>query len=79
MSSALTCKELVELVTEYLEGTLPADLRTRMDEHLAGCQGCTRYLEQMRQAIRLTGRLREDSLSAAQRSELLRLFHGWKR
>jgi len=79
MEEQLTCKELVELVTEYLEGTLPDDLRVRMENHLSGCDGCTNYLEQMRKTIRLTGQLREESLTPHQRDDLLRLFHDWKK
>jgi anti-sigma factor RsiW len=79
METAMTCKELVELVTEYLEGTLPADLRARMDRHLAGCDGCTNYLEQMRQTVRLTGQIQEEKLTPAQRDDLLRLFRDWKK
>ena len=75
----MICKELVELVTDYLEGTLPADVRARMDQHLAGCDGCTHYLEQMRQTIRLTGQVREENLSQPQRDDLLRLFRDWKK
>lgn len=78
MEHEMTCKELVELVTEYLEGTLPAETRARMDRHLSGCEGCTNYLEQMRQTIRLTGRVREENLSSAQRDDLLRAFRDWK-
>ena len=79
MDHDMTCKELVELVTEYLEGTLPAEVRTRMDQHLSGCDGCTHYLEQVRQSIRLTGQLREENLTAGQREDLLRLFRDWKK
>ena len=79
MANVMTCKELVELVTEYLEGTLSAAVRARMDQHLAGCDGCTHYLEQMRQTIRLTGQVREENLSPAQRDDLLRLFRDWKK
>jgi len=79
MEGEMTCKELVELVTEYLEGTLPDDTRTRMEDHLSGCEGCTNYLEQMRQTILLTGQLREESLTPQQRDDLLRLFHDWKK
>jgi anti-sigma factor RsiW len=79
MSREMTCKELVELVTEYLEGTLPKDVRTRMEQHLSGCDGCTNYLEQIRQTIRLTGQIREESLTSAQRDDLLRLFRDWKK
>jgi predicted anti-sigma-YlaC factor YlaD len=53
----MTCKELVELVTEYLEGTLSALDCGRFEEHLAECPGCHTYLQQMRQTIRVLGRL----------------------
>ena len=79
MEREMTCKELVELVTEYLEGTLPVEVRVRMDAHLSGCEGCTGYLEQMRQTIRMTGQVREESLTSAQRDDLLRLFRDWKK
>jgi anti-sigma factor RsiW len=79
MKEQMTCKELVELVTEYLEGSLPADVRVRMDQHLSGCDGCSSYLEQMRQTIRLTGHLGEESLTTQQRDNLLKLFHNWKK
>ena len=75
----MTCKELVELVTEYLEGTLSEEVRVRLDQHLSGCEGCTNYMEQMRQTIRLTGRLQEENLTPQQRDELLKLFHDWKK
>lgn len=79
MEAEMTCRELVELVTEYLEGTLPQDTRQRMEKHLSGCDGCTHYLEQMRQTIQLTGQVREDNLTAQQRDDLLRLFRDWKK
>lgn len=78
MDQEMTCKELVELVTDYLEGTLSEEVRTRMEQHLSGCDGCTHYLEQMRQTIRLTGQLREETLTTGQRDDLLRLFRDWK-
>ncbi len=78
-SNELTCKEMVELVTEYLEGTLsPAD-KQRFEAHLAGCDGCTTYLEQMRQTIRLTGRLIEEQISDQAKESLLNTFRDWKK
>ena len=77
-SSELTCQELVELVTDYLEGALPAAERARFEEHLAGCSGCRTYLEQMRQTIRMAHKLSEDSFSPEAKEELLRLFRNWK-
>ena len=79
MEERMTCKELVELVTEYLEGTLQEDVRMRMERHLSGCDGCTTYLEQMRQTIRLTGQVQEETLTPQQRDDLLKLFRDWKK
>ena len=78
MDNNMTCKELVELITDYLEGKLPDDIRMRLENHLSGCNGCTNYLEQMRRTIRLTGELREESLTPRQRDDLLQLFHDSK-
>ena len=79
MDEHLTCKELVELVTDYLEDSLPGDTRARMDRHIAGCDGCSSFLQQMRQTVRLTGQLQETNLTPQQREDLLRIFHGWKK
>lgn len=78
-SKALTCKELVELVTEYVEGTMPEAERTRFDEHLAVCPGCVNYVEQMRATIRAVGSLREDMISPESRDTLLAVFRDWNR
>jgi len=75
----LTCKELVELVTEYLENTLPSGERMRFEDHLKGCSGCRTYLEQMRQMIQMVGRLSEDSIAAETQKELLNIFRDWQR
>jgi anti-sigma factor RsiW len=75
----ITCQELVELVTDYLEGTLDADMRVRFEQHLAACSGCREYLEQMQLTIRATGRLSEDSLPPAATEALLDAFRDWKR
>ncbi len=74
----LTCQQLVELVTDYLEGALPDEERARFEAHLAICPGCTAYVEQMRRLIKLMGRLSEDSLAPREKDELLRLFRDWK-
>ena len=75
----MTCKELVELVTEYLEGTLPATEHARFESHLEGCQRCRNYLDQMRQTITLVGKLTEDGISPEASAELLRIFRNWKK
>jgi anti-sigma factor RsiW len=74
---ALACHEVVSLVTDYLEDALPPEERRRVEEHLAGCEGCTRYLAQMRETIRLTGMLTEEQIPEEQKAELLDAFRGW--
>lgn len=75
----MTCKELVELITEYLEGAMRAPERERFEQHLNQCSGCRNYLEQMRQTIQSVGRLSEESLSPAARDQLLHVFRDWKK
>jgi len=74
----LTCQELVELVTAYLEGALPDGQLRLFEEHIAGCTGCRRYLEQMRTTVELTGRLEEESLDPQARDALLDAFRSWR-
>ena len=74
----LACREAVELVTDYLEGALsPAD-RERLEGHLAGCPHCTEYLAQMRETIRLAGRLTPQDLTPEMRTDLMDLYHRWR-
>ena len=70
----LTCQELVELVTDYLEGALSLTDRHRFDEHLTGCPYCRIYLDQMRKTIRTLGHLREESISPEALETLLARF-----
>ena len=74
----LSCRELVELVTDYLEDALSPEDRTRFETHVGACQGCERYLHQMRETIRLTGRLTEERIPDDARRELLATFRGWR-
>ena len=74
----LTCKEVVELVTDYLEGTMSDQDRLRFEEHVAGCEGCGRYLHQMRETIRLTGTLTEAQVPEPQKQALRSAFRDWK-
>jgi len=77
-SRELTCQELVELVTDYLEGVLsPTDV-ARFDEHLSGCSGCRNYLQQMGLTILTLGKLTEETIDPEARDELLALFRDWK-
>jgi anti-sigma factor RsiW len=75
----MTCRELVEVVSDYLEGRLPADDTRRLEEHLGECPFCMEYIDQMRQTIAALGELTEDSLSPETRGELLEAFRGWRR
>ena len=74
----LTCQEVVELVTAYLEGALDDNDARLFEEHLVGCEGCRRYVDQMRTTIELTGRLAEDSLEPEARDALLEAFRTWR-
>jgi anti-sigma factor RsiW len=78
----LQCVEFVEVVTDYLEGALSAQDRARLEAHLTACDGCTRYLAQIRITIELTGKLTTDdvdALGSEARGELLAVFREYKR
>jgi len=75
----LTCREMVELVTEYLEGAMSPREMAIFEAHLSVCPGCTAYFEQMRQTIRMAGRLTEESIAPQVRDELLQVFRNWKK
>ena len=75
----MPCRELVEVVTDYLEGRLSPLDRARFEEHLVACDACRTYLEQFRETVRALGRLPEESLSPEARNALLAAFRGWSR
>jgi len=75
----MTCRELVEVVSDYLEGRLAADDTRRLEEHLGECTYCVEYIDQMRHTIAALGELTEDSISPETRDELLEAFRGWHR
>ena len=77
-SEPLTCRELVELVTEYVEGALPPAERERFERHLATCPGCETYVAQMRQTIHLVGTLGEVALPPELEREFRRAFRDWR-
>jgi anti-sigma factor RsiW len=79
LSQDLTCQELVELVTDYLEDALPSADRARLEAHLAECEGCANYVDQMRQTIEVVGALREDHVEAEARDALLAAFRDFRR
>jgi predicted anti-sigma-YlaC factor YlaD len=74
----MTCKELVELVTDYLEGVLASSEYDRFEQHLENCRGCRAYVDQIRATVRLAGTLSEDNIPSDAKDGLLQLFRNWK-
>jgi anti-sigma factor RsiW len=74
MTDDLACTEEVELITDYLEGALPADEARRLERHIDTCPGCTEYLAQMRTVAGSLEGLAGDSISAETRDALLAAF-----
>lgn len=75
----LTCRELTELVTEYLEGRMSFMDRLRFRAHVGMCRGCRTYLDQMKQTVRTIGKLPSEDIPPEVRSQLLERFRDWKR
>ncbi len=74
----IVCRELVELVTPYLEDVLPADERALVDQHLASCDGCEAYVQQMRLTIRAIGHVPEEAITSKTREDVLAIFRSWR-
>jgi anti-sigma factor RsiW len=74
----MTCREVVELMTDYLEGALSVHDRARFEEHIAGCDGCTAYLAQLRITMSAVGRLANEPMPEPVERELLNAFRTWK-
>ena len=74
----IPCQEVVEMVTDYLEGALSTADRKRFERHLAGCPHCTEYLAQIRETIRLAGRLTPEDLTPDMTSDLTSLYRSWR-
>jgi anti-sigma factor RsiW len=75
----LSCREVVEILGDYLDGAMTPEDRVRLEQHLADCEGCTAYLEQLRVTIRLSGRLSEEAVSPETMAPLLEAFRAWRR
>jgi anti-sigma factor RsiW len=71
------CRDVVELVTDYLEGAITPELRARLDEHLRACRHCAEYLRQMRTMVRAVGRLAAPALDPRGRDDLVAAFRRW--
>lgn len=74
----MTCREVVELMTDYLEGALSATDRARFEQHMTGCDGCRAYLAQLRTARMLIGRLADEPVPEPLKAELMNAFRTWK-
>jgi anti-sigma factor RsiW len=75
----VTCREVVELMSAYLEGNLSVGDRARFEAHLTGCDGCTAYLAQLRTTLRVLGTLPDEPMPEPLKAELLRAFRDWRR
>jgi putative zinc finger protein len=73
----ISCQELVELATGYLERALPAAETALFEQHLNFCEGCVWYVEQLRGTIAAAGGIAEDDITADDRDRLLSAFRGW--
>ena len=73
----LSCQQMVELVTEYLDGVMEPRRRARFEAHLAGCDGCTNYVEQFRTTVTVVGRLEVDDVPEPVMAELISAFRNW--
>jgi anti-sigma factor RsiW len=78
-SDEMTCQELVELVTDYIEGVLPEPERARLEAHLDECRHCAQYIAQMRQTIDVLGELPAEMIGREREEQLLEAFRGWRR
>ena len=77
-AAPIACRDLVELVTDYLEDALSPEQHARFQRHIAGCDGCTAYLEQMRETIAALGYLPPESVSPDAKAELTAVFVPWR-
>jgi anti-sigma factor RsiW len=74
----MPCQELVEVITDYLDGALAATDRERFEAHLEECDACQDYVQQFRQTIALAGRVESEQLSPQARDQLLNAFRDWR-
>lgn len=79
MNEKMDCKDLVEVVTDYIEGTLEPDLVRTLDAHLPDCPACVEYIAQMRKTMELAGRITVDDVSPEAEQALLDVFRNVRR
>ena len=78
-STELTCREVVELVTDYLDRALPPDAAALFEQHLDGCDGCSGYVDQIRTTIATVGRVRAEDVPPETLDRLMSAFRNWRR
>jgi len=76
---AITCRQVVELVTDYLERAMAPEELARFEEHLALCEGCARYVEQIRMTVAAVGRIGEEDVPPETRERLVAAFRAFRR
>ena len=79
MAEHVTCQEVVELVSDYLDQALSPEEASLFEQHVNFCDGCDWYLDQMRSTVGTVGRLSEQDVPDETREKLLAAFRGWKR
>jgi anti-sigma factor RsiW len=77
VTNQIVCRDLLELLSGYLDDALPADVHAAIEDHLSRCDGCTTVLEEFRTTIAMTGMLTEEQITEAQRDTILTAFRGW--
>jgi hypothetical protein len=77
-SDEIVCRELVELVTPYLENAMPANERALLEQHLAECDGCQTYVQQMRLTIQAIGHVPDEPITSQTREQVLAIFRAWR-
>ena len=75
----MNCRQVVELMTDYLEGNLNARDRGRFEEHIAGCDGCRAYLAQLRTTRDVVGKMADEPMPASVERDLIEAFRNWRR
>jgi anti-sigma factor RsiW len=75
---AITCREVVALVTTYLDGGLAKGEHELFEAHLSECEGCTEHVQQIQATVALTGQVRDDDLDPHAREDLMNLYRRWK-
>lgn len=73
----MMCQEMVELVTDYFEDRLAPKTRKRFEAHVAMCDECPKYIEQLRHTISVTGQLSAEEIAPEVMDDLLAAFRDW--